>query len=202
MKKYLILAVIAAILFLKRGLILATVIKEIREKYSQGFSRKNSDVTEFVIHGTGGGSSAKSLIRWMISGERAEEYKKGIALFHYLIDRDGTVYNIIDPAKWVFHSGSGEHDIHTIGTELVNPTIGNIGSYTDIQYVNLAKLIFDMIKSFPGIKLITTHNYLQTKYSGFGKSCPGNIFNFDKLKLELSKLKINTESTIAGLKIL
>jgi hypothetical protein len=199
MNKYIILIAFGALLFFKRGLILSKVIKEIREKYNQGFVRKNSDVTEFVIHGTGGGSSAMGLIKWMLSGERAAEYSRGIALFHYLLDKDGTSYNIIDPVNWVYHSSSGDHDIHTIGVELVNSSATNSDSYTESQYINLAKLIFDTVKKFPNIKTITTHGYLISKYSGKSKTCPGNIFNFNKLNLELKNLGIVASSSVAGL---
>ena len=91
----------------------------IREKYMAGFPRPGQ-VTEIVIHGTGGGSTSKAMINWIMGGEREKEYRRGIALFHYLIGREGGITEIINPSKWVYHSSSGIHDKETIGIDHIN----------------------------------------------------------------------------------
>jgi hypothetical protein len=138
------------------------------------FIRKVDNVKEIVIHGTGGGKSARAILNWMLAGERAEEYKKGIGLFHSEIDLNGDQYNILSPLYWCYHSSSGPHDKLTIGIELVNPTIGNTGGYTDAQY----KALFETIDAYLGLFPITTicgHGYNGHKFSSKYKSCPGNF---------------------------
>lgn len=148
------------------------------EKYfapiSSEFERDINDISEIVIHGTGGGQSAKGIIKWMLDGEREILYKKGIALFHYEIDRNGDIYQIIPDLNWVYHSSSGEHDKKTIGIELVNPVIFNRGPYTIDQYNSL----FSLIKKFIGlysINYIAGHGANKLKYSGSYKECPGKF---------------------------
>ena len=154
--------------------------KTIREKYHQGYLR-NRPITEIVIHGTGGGSGANGMIVWMENGERAEEYKKGVALFHYLIDRNGDQYEIIDPGRWVYHSSSGAHDETTIGIENINPSPNNDAEYTDAQYDSLAALVLKLLEEYPSIKSIIGHGQNRLKYSGGYKRCPGN-FNWERFR--------------------
>jgi N-acetyl-anhydromuramyl-L-alanine amidase AmpD len=147
--------------------------RTIREKYTPGFLRPSKPI-EIVIHGTGGGASADVMIKWIEAGERATEYVKGIALFHYLVDFDGTTTEIISPDNWVYHSSSGSHDQLTIGIELMNKSAGNTNGYTDLQYGCLFNLITDLMDKYP-IKSIVGHGYNDLKYSGTDKACPGNF---------------------------
>jgi len=149
--------------------------KRIREKYHQGFEREISDINTVVIHGTAGGNSAKGLIKWMLSGEREEQYKRGIALFHYLIDKNGKIYEIINPDRWVYHSSSGSQDQHTIGIELINSGKNNEEEYTTKQYIALWKLLFGKIGEKYNIKRIIGHGAQKRKWSGGYKNCPGNF---------------------------
>jgi hypothetical protein len=156
------------------------IVKTIREKYSEGMIR-NRPISEIVVHGTGGGQNAQALISWMEGGERAESYKKNIGLFHYINDRDGKWYEIIDPLNWVYHSTSGLHDETTIGIENINPSPSNDAEYTDAQYDSLSQLVFKLIDQFPTITSIIGHGQNQLKYSGSYKHCPGN-FNWERFK--------------------
>jgi N-acetyl-anhydromuramyl-L-alanine amidase AmpD len=172
----------------------------VHDKYfasiSSEFSRNIADITEIVCHGTAGGQSAKGIIKWMLSGEREEEYKKGIALFHYEIDRNGDIYQIIPDLNWVYHSSSGRHDKKTIGIELVNPVIENKGKYTIDQYNSLFSLIKRMMQLYP-IDHIAGHGGNKLKYSGSYKNCPGEFdwvllkrnFNISMETKEIYKLK-------------
>jgi hypothetical protein len=150
--------------------------KSIREKYMSEFHRQSPPI-EIVLHGTGGGSSAQGIIDWMMGGERSEEYKKGIALFHYLVDRDGAVTEIIDPTMWVYHSSSGLHDMLTIGIEHINPDKKNNKIYTGPQYQSDFELIKMLLEKYPAIKSIIGHTQNTLKYSGpehVKVPCPGN----------------------------
>lgn len=160
------------------------------------FPRKLEDVSEIVIHGTGGGTTAASLIKWMLSGGRAEEYKKGIALFHFLVDRSGEIVKLYDISRWMYHSSSGQHDKCTIGIEMMNPSGNNQTEYTTEQYNSLADLvksICDMCK----IKSVVGHGYNKQKFSGEYKVCPGRFdwFNFAEiLKIKGLNFTVNGES--------
>lgn len=159
---------------------------EIRNKYHIGFNRDKLDVNQIVIHGTGGGSSAQSIMRWMLGGERASQYKKGIGLFHYLIDCFGVIYEIISPKNWVYHSSSGRHDKHTIGIELINLNFSNQSEYTPNQYFSFIDLIFNKIFKMYNITSIIGHGTCKKIYSKSYKNCPGN-FNWKIIKDELTE---------------
>jgi N-acetyl-anhydromuramyl-L-alanine amidase AmpD len=161
------------------------VVDEIRNKYHSGFPRDISTISEIVIHGTGGGTSAQNVIRWMLGGERAAEYSRGVALFHFEIDINGDIYEIIDPDRWVYHSGSGKHDMITIGIELVNPAKQNQGPYTSEQYAGLISLLFDYMARRYRIETITGHGVNQLQFSKIYKSCPGPDFDWGILQNEL-----------------
>jgi hypothetical protein len=158
--------------------------RQVRQKYQQGWIGRprvaGLPVTEFVVHGTAGGTDVESFLRWMLNGERAQEYVQGIALFHYFIGRDGTIVEVIDPQFWVWHSSSGAHDKQTIGCELINPSKINDEPYTDAQYKALAGLIAYLLPLYPSLKHVVSHNVNQQTYSPSygGKQCPGAGFDW------------------------
>ena len=158
----------------------------IYDKYKNGFKRDNPP-NQIVIHGTGGGASAQSLFDWILGNkfERADAYRGGEG-FPYLIDRNGDIYELSDPAKiWQYHSGTGGHDKWTIGIELVNPSGGNLAEYTAQQYGELCKLIVRLLSEFP-INMIVGHGALQKRITGKYKVCPGPGFEWDILANELT----------------
>lgn len=165
----------------------------IREKYNSGLDRvqngKEVIVNEIVVHGTGGGSSADAMIKWMMSGERKAEYVKGIALYHYLVDFDGGITEIIDPKKWVYHSSSGAHDMRTIGIEMMNSDPQNRNPYTDAQYKALNELVIELLKANSIIDTIVGHGQNAKKYSSAYKNCPGKNFDWKKIADELTFFK-------------
>ncbi len=152
----------------------------IANKYHKGFKR-TTPIDEIVIHGTGGGSTGEGLLKWMENYGRVKEYTKGIALFHYLIDREGKITQIIDPENWVYHSTAGRNDEKTIGIELLNPTSDNSGDYTSQQYESLSRIILLFIEKYQ-ITKITSHGWNAMHYSGQRKNCPGNNFNLARIK--------------------
>lgn len=156
----------------------------VRDRWHSGFEREK-DITTIVLHGTGGGSSTEGLIKWMLDGERGDSYERGIALFHYLIGRDGEIIELIDPEFWVYHSSSGRQDRRTIGIELMNPDPSNIAEYTLDQYDSLFWLMFEnLFPSYPTINAIVSHNRMKEKFSGGSKDCPNN-FEWEALEVEL-----------------
>jgi len=183
------------------------IIKDhrIENKWHRGFSRdqtfdhtgkvikvNHEEPYSIVLHGTGGGDTSEGIIKWMLSGgqlsngkSRKKQYKRGVALFHYLIDRRGKIVEIIDPDRWVFHSLSWTKDRFTIGIELVNPHPNNGDPYNSQQYESLFYLIFDHLFNKYPINTIVSHQRMAYKYSGKEKNCPGN-FDYNKLEDELT----------------
>ena len=157
---------------------------QIRNKFHKGFDREN-DPIEIVLHSTGGGSSALGVLKWMMTGEREVEYKKGIALFHAMIDVNGDVYQIIENNKWVYHSSSGAHDKETIGIECVNSSVANKEDIKEEQYTALLEYVQMLLDQFP-ITRIVAHDYNNFKYSKKKKGCPGLAFQWDKIKKYLT----------------
>ena len=173
--------------------------QSLRAKY-KGLPREKSDVNRIVIHGSGSGT-AQGIINWMSSDtcERKEDYKKSIGLFPYIIDRDGTVYDILPDEKWYYHSSCGHMDKETIGIELVNPKEKNDGGYTDEQYTSLFKLIMRLIVDYD-ITSIVGHDYQRAKYSMLPpKPCPNDkFFKWEYLKSFIKVIDKEKKITVIG----
>jgi hypothetical protein len=185
----------------KDGLIIH-IDSKIRTKYFEGFDRlkdngaiqhiRDIKLMRLIIHGTGGGGT----YRWMLMGARRASYKKGVGTFHYLIQRNGTVIEIIDPNKWTKHSHSGKQDRINFGVELVNPSWWNGMKYTDKQYDSLFKLIdyLRLERHYP-IKVIRSHNRTKQLFTGTGKKCPGKKFDWKRLGRFLGSLWTEKKET-------
>jgi len=175
----------------------------IRNKFHKGFKRKTPPTT-IIIHGTGGTGTYK----WMKKGERGNNYRKGISLFHYLIERDGRIINIINPNRWVWHSHAGWHrdkngniiqrDASTIGIELENTSSKNTNGYTKEQYDSLSLLVFDNLMIKYPINIIMSHSRSYKKYLKKTKplACPGPKFDWSKIneQLELNNYSYNDKT--------
>lgn len=149
----------------------------IRKKYFEGYNR-TKPIKYIVLHGTGGGNSARALLNWMANPNDAQKarYRKGVALFHYLIDKTGAIHEIIDPDKWVYHASIGKMDGGTIGIELLNPSRDNSKHYTPAQYAALWSLIENLRERYKSIEKIISHRYAKAILGkGKHKNCPGNF---------------------------
>jgi N-acetyl-anhydromuramyl-L-alanine amidase AmpD len=160
----------------------------IRNKYHEGFTRKLAKPKEIIIHGTGGGYT----LEWMRNGGRAEQYYKGIGLFHYLIERDGKIWEIIHPDRWVYHSCRGRKDRKSIGIELENFSRTNQWDYSDAQYEALFWLSFDYLyKMYPKIDVIMSHKRAWQKATKGKKykECPGSGFDWKRVEAHMNENK-------------
>jgi len=156
----------------------------LRQKY-HGMSRLTSDITEIVIHASGGGQSSLDLINWMVSDDcnRKDFYLKGIGLFPFTVNYDGKIYQLMPVTDWYFHSDCGQHDSHTIGIEMMNSGAGNTGKFTEAQYIALYELISELMKAYPNIIEIRSHDANRKQYSNMDpKPCPGVNFNWSGLE--------------------
>lgn len=156
----------------------------VREMYHEGFSRDLEDVEEVTIHGTGGARSASGIFNWMQNLAQpweADRWKRGVALYHFLIDRVGEIYQLVDLDRWVYHSSSGQHDKKTIGIELINPVKDNQGGYTLQQYESLDYVLGNIILPLCPVERVSSHQFNYRNFSGGDKSCPGPLFNWSRL---------------------
>ena len=171
---------------------------KIRNKYGNGLKR-SKDITMVVLHCTGGGGTYNYILN---NTQRAEQYKKSIGLFHYLIERSGQTIEIISPDNWTYHSHSNYFDEETIGIELVNMTADNSGFITDMQYSSLFRLIIDNLFPQYPIDDIVGHSYLYEKYMRKVKTdppCPGKGFDWTKLETELADYGFVFKSVLGGI---
>jgi N-acetyl-anhydromuramyl-L-alanine amidase AmpD len=151
--------------------------KAIAENY------KRESINEIIFHATAGFNTAQGLLNWMLAGQRASEYVKAIGLFHYLIDRNGDIYQIVPDEYWVYHSSSTTtaeiHDKITLGIEHINPSPQNADKLTDQQYNSSLALIKYLMTKYK-IETIAGHTATALKYSGKSNPvpCPGNNFNW------------------------
>jgi hypothetical protein len=164
----------------------------IRNKWHSGYER-TKPVIWFVIHGTAGGGT----LHWIRNivkenSQRGKAYKKGIGLFHYLIERDGTIWEVINPDKWIWHASIGSFDGGTIGVELLNPSYKNTDSYTSQQYDSLLNL-YNYLRSdkYPEMDVMISHNRAKIKINNGkygGKACPGPGFDWTLWKNMVGEL--------------
>lgn len=163
----------------------------ITQKWHPGWKRPLEQVKEVVIHHTAGTGNIDTLKKWMLSGERKEQYTKGISLFHFAIDRDGKIWKAGPVSRWWYHSCSGKHDKVSIGIENIHKT----GPFTDAQYENLFWLIFEYIPRICiSYNRIVSHDYNYNTYSNMKKGCPGPDFDWVRLENEMMRRNINFET--------
>lgn len=111
-------------------------------------------------------------------------YKKYDVSAHYIIDRDGIIYNLVAENNISHHAGKGilpdgsiKVNTRSIGIELVNT---KIGKYTELQYQSLAKLTNKIAQNY-GLKYVLGHSDIAPDR----KSDPWN-FDWVKFRLMLS----------------
>jgi len=129
---------------------------------------------------------------------------------HYLIDREGKVYRLVDESRAAYHAGKGEVpgkperknnlneysigiEVLAMGTyddmkifmskekyESLRPE--DIG-YTEAQYKSLKALIDDIVKRHPAIKKDREHIIGHDEYAPERKTDPGELFDWSKIGL-------------------
>lgn len=134
-----------------------------------------------------------------------EEYEVSA---HYMIGRDGEVYQLVPESRVAFHAGKGidlnyQHyhnsfNEHSIGIELLAigtkeemfPIVpeeiyeridpADIG-YTEAQYTALNELLVDILKRHPSIKNDREHIVGHHEYAPVRKVDPGSLFDWSKI---------------------
>lgn len=92
------------------------VIKLDNAKY-HGRGRQRSDIDLIVMHCTGG-ASAHSSITWMNRHPIPAGSKTS---YHYIIDRDGTIYRMCQPELVAYHAGASKVPRVQTSSSSVNP---------------------------------------------------------------------------------
>lgn len=140
--------------------------------------RPLSDITDITIHHSAGGANEalRNIAFWHINGRDWP----GIA-YHYVIEKDGTIYQTNSVSSWTYHNGFNNRG--AIGICL----LGNFETgYPDPKQVYaLTWLINDLKKRYPQIKFLMGHREYQNE-----TLCPGRNINLDLLR-SVSNLKYN-----------
>ena len=113
----------------------------------------------------------------------------GAVSAHYVIDHDGTIYELVSPLKRAWHAGASHWDgrdnlnHYSIGIELLNKDINNgeffNKPFEDIQIEALIKLIEALTQEFPiKNKYILGHQHVAPSR----KTDPGPMFPWDKIR--------------------
>ncbi len=128
------------------------------KKISWGYKKaSNRSVDAIIIHSTYNASGTDS---FSVAGVLDQFKSYGVAS-HYLIDRDGKIYRLVDEKNIAFHAGNsslpdGRVNVNTtsIGIEIITTLYT---SPTEKQYNSAAALVKD-IKKRRVIKYIKGHN--------------------------------------------
>lgn len=101
--------------------------------------RGGKDIDTIVLHHTAS-NDGKGDLAWMRN-------PKSQVSAHYMLDRDGKIYQLVNDQKRAWHAGAGElHGVPTdvngrsIGIEIVNDGSGKT-PFTDAQYKSLTQLV-------------------------------------------------------------
>lgn len=132
---------------------------------------------------------------------------------HYLIDRDGTIYRLVDEERQAFHAGRGELPFqprrrnslnkNSIGIEMfaigskrdmkifmsedkyeqVRAAHPEFIGFTDAQYEALDALIDDVITRYPDIQRDRRHIIGHEEYARIRRTDPGELFDWTQIGL-------------------
>lgn len=171
----------------------------IMEKYSKGLSRSGHPITTIVLHAAMG--RAKGIIQWMLDGgvmpdgsKREKDYYNAIGMFHFINDRDGTIYRVIDEINFVWGSQAKDEEVGIVAIENCKINNDNSDTLTEAQYQSLASFIYNLRMKYPTIYKIRTHDYYRARIGIKPKPCPGNfdwtLFenNMEFLNMKLTKI--------------
>lgn len=104
-------------------------------------------ITTIVIHATDGGSLLGNV--WWLSGNRSH------ASAHYVVDRDGTIVQLVHLTDIAWHSGNKKVNAHSIGIEHVGNTYDPAG-FTAAEYRASARLVAWLVRVY-GIPVDRNH---------------------------------------------
>lgn len=163
-------------------------IKEI-DDYTDNYNWRPGgafDISSIIFHHTAT-NDAQSVINWFKNPD-------SLVSAHYVIDKDGTIINMVDTSLRAWHAGisvlNNRTDVNSfsIGIEIVNPD-GNIYDYTEKQYQSLEWLTKDLLSKYPSINYLTGHEDVALPKNR--KKDPGIKFDWDRI--ERAATEVNPE---------
>ena len=145
---------------------------EIRDISERFLDNANKYKKRIVLHWTAS-NTAKIAIEWLDMRKNG----KGTVGYNYIIEKDGVVYMLADPAeRWMHNTGlGGRYDMNVIAISFVNK---GDGIFTEEQYRACRELI-EKLKEKYEITMITHHHKIYKKKPDF----PERIW--EKVKDEL-----------------
>ena len=117
-------------------------------------NRRKKAISGIILHSTAG-ASATSTIDWLRRSPAKPSY-------HYIIERDGTIFKCVATSKRAWHAGvsrgwDGQNcNDYTIGIAFANMNDGH-ERVTKAQEEACAWLIFQLEAAIPTLKHISTH---------------------------------------------
>ncbi|MBU8897972.1 N-acetylmuramoyl-L-alanine amidase [Corallococcus sp. M34] len=149
------------------------------------------DIDSIVLHHTADGSDTSSLetltgkssTPWGKAKVWYKEQRGGPVSAHYVIGKDGTIYQLVGDQKRAWHAGEGSlpgkpGDVNnrSIGIEIVNEGDGK-DAYTEAQYKALEKLVPYLAKRYDvPVDNVVGHKDITSK-----KHDPSPNFDFDRI---------------------
>lgn len=145
----------------------------VSDKYKlDGYNRPSgATVDTIILHQSGDDAVSKTY----------NALKKRKLSVHYIVDRDGTIYYLVDESKLTFHAKGW--NARSIGIEIVNTGYKSM-DYTQAQYNSIKNLVNDIARRWPSIKADDEHVIGHYQASTSGKWDPSP--NFDWAKIGLS----------------
>ena len=155
------------------------------------FRKKNKIVKYIVLHYTG----MKSLA---LAYQKLSSESSNVSA-HYLISRDGTIFNLLCPSYKAWHRGKSKWknknnlNDHSIGIEIENKGHEfNYSNFTNSQYLSLKKLVFFLKRDF---YIIDENIVFHSDIAPDRKQDPGEKFFIKKIGInrfkKKKKIKVN-----------
>ncbi|MGY3715068.1 N-acetylmuramoyl-L-alanine amidase [Sutcliffiella cohnii] len=168
--------------------------------------RRTAEVTHVMIHYTS--NAARNPENPYVLEDIYSLFEEYGVSAHYIIDREGDIFQLVDESRVAFHAGKGMDlnfleyrnnmndysigiELMAIGTkeemnvnlqegqyELISPS--HIG-YTDEQYHSLAKLLEDLYERYPKVLRNRENVVGHDEYAPVRKSDPGSLFDWGKI---------------------
>ena len=122
------------------------------------YNERKKPLTGIILHHTAGGTAESSIdyMRSLQSPNRAS--------YHYIVDRDGTVFKCVPVSKRAWHAGSSvgkygdDVNSQTVGISFAN--LGNGEAYPSVQVQAAHDLVDTLCRAQPGIEWISTHRLI------------------------------------------
>lgn len=142
-----------------------------------------------IVHHTAGGT---------LSGAEGALRKRGLG-YHYMIDKDGQVYEYGSPSRKMYHAYKA--NTGTIGISYVGG--GSFGPINEAQYRSLVELCIYIKDNFKSVKEVTGHKHVDSRGWKIDPRWPGeppNGIDWEIDRQEMEELAKRTGLTFVSKK--